>query len=177
MDQHISLESVINFLVATPLFQGLDASERGDVARIMEVQRLDDGERVFHEGDDGDAWYVVFEGEAQVRKHTSSGNGEIARLTPGACFGEMALLDGMPRSATVIASGPLTVFRFRRTRFDGLLDRGSLGAYKLVAAMARTLSQRQRRLTHQVSELLAEREPPYARATLVDTVDRHRVFE
>lgn len=177
MDQHISLESVINFLVATPLFRELDAGERGDVARIMEVQRLDGGEQVFREGDDGDAWYVVFEGEARVLKNTASGSGEIARLTPGACFGEMALLDGMPRSASVIADGPLTVFRFRRTRFDGLLDRGSLGAYKLVVAMARTLSHRQRRLTHQVSELLAERAPLHVRAELVDAVDRHRVSE
>jgi CRP-like cAMP-binding protein len=153
MDQHISLESVINFLVATPLFQSLDAAERGDVARIMEVQRLERGEEVFREGDDGDAWYVVFDGTANVLKETALGTTQIAALGPGACFGEMAILDGMARSASVVADGPLTIFRFRRERFDDLLDQGSLGAYKLVAAMARTLSQRQRQLTQQLSKL------------------------
>jgi CRP-like cAMP-binding protein len=158
MDQHISLESVINFLVATPLFRDLDAAERGDVARIMEVQRLERGEQVFGEGDEGDAWYVVFDGTADVMKQTPSGQTQIATLEPGACFGEMAILDGMARSASVVAGGPLTVFRFRRERFDDLLDQGSLGAYKLVAAMARTLSQRQRALTRQLAELMGSSE-------------------
>lgn len=153
MDQHISLEAVINFLVDTPLFHDLDAAERGDVARIMEVQRLERGEQVFHEGDEGDAWYVVFDGTANVLKDAPSGTTQIAALGPGACFGEMAILDGMARSASVVADGPLTVFRFRRERFGHLLDQGSLGAYKLVAAMARTLSQRQRELTRQLASL------------------------
>jgi CRP-like cAMP-binding protein len=154
MEQHISLEAVINFLVATPLFHDLDAAERGDVARIMEVQRLERGEQVFREGDEGDAWYVVFDGTANVLKHAASGETQIAALGPGACFGEMAILDGQARSASVVADGPLTIFRFRRERFDGLLEQGSLGAYKLVAAMARTLSQRQRQLVQQVTELM-----------------------
>jgi CRP-like cAMP-binding protein len=153
MEQHISLEAVINFLVDTPLFRDLDAAERGDVARIMEVQRLERGERVFREGDEGDAWYVVFDGTANVMKDAGSASTRIASLGPGACFGEMAILDGMARSASVVADGALTVFRFRRERFDSLLEQGSLGAYKLVAAMARSLSQRQRLLTQQLAAL------------------------
>ncbi len=105
------------------------------------------------EGDEGDAWYVVFDGTANVLKDLGSISTRIAALGPGACFGEMAILDGMARSASVVAEGPLTVFRFRRERFDGLLDQGSLGAYKLVAAMARSLSQRQRILTQQLAAL------------------------
>ena len=158
MEQHISLEAVINFLVDTPLFRDLDAAERGDVARIMEVQRLERGEQVFREGDEGDAWYVVFDGTANVLKTSAAGTAQIASLGPGACFGEMAILDGLTRSATVIADSPLTVFRFRRERFDKLLEQGSLGAYKLVAAMARTLSQRQRKLTQQLSALVGNSE-------------------
>ena len=158
MDQHISLEAVINFLVDTPLFYDLDAAERGDVARIMEVQRFERGERIFSEGDEGDAWYVVFDGQANVLKDAPSGPTRIAALGPGACFGEMAILDGMARSATVIADGPLTIFRFRRERFADLLEQGSLGAYKLIAAMARTLSQRQRQLTQQLSALASDSE-------------------
>jgi CRP-like cAMP-binding protein len=158
MEQSISLESVIDFLVSTPLFDGLDAAERADVVRIMEVKRLREGERVFAEGDPGDAWYIISDGTARVLKQGDGGAREIARLGRGEMFGEMAILDGSARSATVDASSDVTLFRFRRSRFEDLLDQGSLGAYKLVVAMARVLSRRQRELTKQLAELL-EREP------------------
>lgn len=178
MDQPFTLETVVSFLVATPLFDGLDAAERGEVVRIMEVQRLQDGERVFREGENGDAWYVIYEGQAEVLKESSSGSRRIALLEAGSCFGEMAILDGSPRSATVRAHGPLTVFRFRRPHFDDLLEQGSLAAYKLVAAMARTLSQRLRRLNQQVSEMIdgkAQRAP--RRAELGGLVDSYTLSE
>ena len=159
MDQPISLETVVSFLVATPLFDGLDAAERAEVVRIMEVERLTDGEAVFQEGDPGDAWYVIFEGRASVMKSAADGAWKIRVMERGECFGEMAILDGHPRSATVRADGPLTVFRFRRTRFDQLLEQGSLGAYKLVLGMARMLSQRHRELTHALSNATSGREP------------------
>ena len=162
MEQSISLENVIGFLVSTPLFDGLDPAERADVVRIMEVARLREGEKVFQEGDPGDAWYVISEGTAKVVKEGESGTREIARLNRGECFGEMAILDGSARSATVEAASDLTLFRFRRARFEDLLDQGSLGAFKLVLSMARVLSQRQRDLTKQLAKLMetkADRDP------------------
>jgi CRP/FNR family transcriptional regulator, cyclic AMP receptor protein len=164
MDQPISLDTVVNFLVSTPLFDGLDPAERAEVVRIMEVRRLTDGEEVFHEGDPGDAWYVIFEGQARVLKEADTGAWEIRVMERGTCFGEMAILDREARSATVLAMGPLTAFRFRRQRFEQLLDQGSLGAYKLVLGMARMLSQRHRQLTQQLSELTSHNEPVAARA-------------
>jgi len=120
VDQPISLETVVGFLLATPLFGGLDAAERGEVVRIMDVRRLQTGEEIFHEGDAGDAWYVIFEGQANVLKDAAGGPTPISTLGVGACFGEMAILDGLARSATVRAAGPLTIFRFRRERFEDL---------------------------------------------------------
>lgn len=155
-DRPISLETVVGFLFSTPLFDALDPAQRAEVVRIMEVQKYTEGEEVFHEGDTGDAWYVVYEGEVRVLKDTPSGPTELARIGPGNCVGEMAILDGQPRSATIVATGPVTMFRFRRTRFEDLLEHGSLGAYRLIAAMARTLSQRHRQLTQQLSALSAD---------------------
>jgi CRP-like cAMP-binding protein len=176
MDQPISLDAVIEFLVSTPFFDGLDPFERAEVVRIMEVIRLQEGEEVFHEGTSGDSWYVIFEGEVRVLKDADTeAESEIARLGPGKCFDEMAILDGMPRSANVRAAGPLTIFRFRRDRFDGLLAQGSLG--KLVAAMARVLSHRHRQLTHQIFDLLAgQAQVPAAQAASA-SVDRYQVSE
>lgn len=157
MEQSISLENVVGFLVSTPLFSGLDPAERADVVRIMEVKRLREGEAVFQEGDPGDAWYVISEGTAVVLKEGEGTTREIARLNRGECFGEMAILDGSARSATVKAAADLTLFRFRRARFEDLLDQGSLGAYKLVVSMARVLSHRQRELTKQIADLLEKK--------------------
>lgn len=157
MEQTISLEGVVSFLVSTPLFDALDPAERADVVRIMEVKQLREGEKVFEEGDPGDAWYVISEGTARVLKKGDAGTREIAMLKRGECFGEIAILDGAARSATVEAASALTLFRFRRARFEDLLDQGSLGAYKLVVAMARVLSQRQRELTRQLAELMEQR--------------------
>ena len=155
MQQSISLDGVIAFLVSTPLFDGLDSIERADVARILEVSRFKAQDAVFREGEPGDAWYVIAEGTARVLKQGAGSTSEVARLDAGDCFGEMAILDGSARSATVEAVTPLTLYRFRRARFEELLEQGSLGAYKLVLAMARTLSKRQRELTRQVAELSA----------------------
>jgi CRP-like cAMP-binding protein len=178
MDQPISLDTVIGFLVSTPLFEALDAAERAEVVRIMLVQRLQRGEQLFAEGQAGDAWYVIFEGQAEVVKATQTGETRrLALLEPGACFGEMAILDGSARSATVQAAGPLTVFRFRRAPFEELLEQGSLAAFKLVAAMARVLSQRHRTLTQQLSELLSPDAAPSARAELGGLVDRYKLSE
>jgi len=152
-DTVVTLEAIVTFVVTTPLFEDLDPAERAEVVRIVEVQRLTDGEDVFHEGDPGDAWFVIFDGNARVLKQTGSEYREIATLERGACFGEIAMLDSQARSATVRADGPLTVLRFRRSRFEELLEQGSLGAYKLVLSIARVLSQRHRRLTQQVAQL------------------------
>ncbi len=160
IDQPISLDAVIAFLVASPLFRDLDAEERADVVRIMEIQRLQNGEEVFHEGDPGDSWYVIYEGQVEVVTSTSSGaERPLSALDVGAGFGEMAMLDGSPRSATVRATAPLTLFRFRRPGMEELLEDGSLGAYKLVLAMAKEMSRRLRRLTHQVAEQPAAEQP------------------
>lgn len=159
MDQPLTLERIITFLVDAPLFEALDASELSNVVRVMQVQRLRDGQAVFHEGDTGDGWYVLFDGTVEVTRRTPFGAPRsITVLQPPSCFGEMAVLDGSARSATVRARGEVVVFKFPRDPFQELLDAGNLGAYKLVLAMARVLCERQRALTEQMHDLLEERE-------------------
>ncbi len=161
-----SLEQIITFLLETPLFEELDPTELAEVVGIMQLQRLREGQVLFREGDDGDAWYVIYQGACQVTKDAPFGpNRKIATLGPRACLGEMAVLDGSARSAAVAASEASTLLRFRRNHFASLLASGSLAAYKLVHAMARLLSQRQRALTLQLTELIAE-EPTDRRAAL-----------
>lgn len=157
MDQAITLENILSFLLDTHLFEALDPVELSEVVKVMQIQRLRDGQSVFREGDVGDAWYVIYEGEMDVFKANAFGSSRaIATLEPHACFGEMAVLDGSERSATVQARGGATLFRFPREPFQSLIDEGSLAAYKLIYGMAQVLCKRQRTVNQQYSEATSE---------------------
>jgi CRP-like cAMP-binding protein len=135
---------------------GLYVNERelAEIVQIMQIQRLREGQFVFRQGDAGDAWYVLYDGLAEVLKETETGSGAVASLGATACFGEMAVLDGSVRSATIRAKETCTAFRFPRTEFQGLLDENNLAAYKLVYQMALVLAARQRNTTTRVAEML-----------------------
>jgi len=154
MSSAITLEEIINFLLEAPMFGDLDPTELSEVVHIMQVQRLRTGQHVFREGDHGDAWYVLYEGEVEVVKDGALGSNVIATLGPRSCFGEMAILDGSPRSATVRATSAATAFRFPRPEFKELLQNGNLSAFKLIYQMCLVLVARQRQTTARLSELL-----------------------
>jgi len=87
------------------LFSRCSRRERATVARHMETTTLAAGTPMVEEGEAGDALFVILEGAGSVRR-----NGvEVAAVGPGTWFGELALLDGAPRSATVVATDHTTV--------------------------------------------------------------------
>ena len=157
MTDNLTLEKIIDFLLDVEMFSALDIGELSEIVSIMDIQRIKSGEHIFSEGEVGDGWYVIFEGTVIVRKRTPfHRDQEVAELGPGACFGEMALLDDAPRSATVMTNSALLAFRFSRRKFLRLLHQDSLGAYKLVYGMACVLARRQRKLNQNVTELQRE---------------------
>jgi CRP-like cAMP-binding protein len=169
---------MITFLLDTPMFGDLDASELSQIVHIMQVRTLAAGAEVFREREPGDAWYVVFDGEVEVLK--ASAGGEPRRVTllgPKACFGEMAILDGSPRSASVRAVSDTTAFRFPRAAFNELLSAGTLAAYKLVHQIALVLVSRQRSTTRRLVELMAEEDASAVRRGLAPLVERSAVTE
>ncbi len=154
MGAAITLEEIITFLLEAPMFGDLDASELSEIVHIMQVQRLNEGQFVFAEGEEGDAWYVLFEGEASVIKGTGEAEDVIAVLGPRSCFGEMGILDGSVRSASIRMNGSGTAFRFPRADFQELLRANNLSAFKLVYQIALVLARRQRQTTAKLVELL-----------------------
>jgi sigma-B regulation protein RsbU (phosphoserine phosphatase) len=150
----LTLEEIIHFLLEAPMFGDLDPTELSEVVHIMQVQGLRPGQYVFREGDPGDAWYVLYEGEVEVLKEGTLERREIVKLGPLACFGEMAILDGSVRSASVRATTEATAFRFPRADFQRLLEDDNLAAYKLIHQMALVLVARQRETTSRLAELL-----------------------
>lgn len=174
---NLALEEIINFLLDTPMFGDLDANELSQVVHIMQVRSLEAGEHVFRETEPGDAWYVMYEGEVEVVKDSGDGLRVVANLGPRTCFGEMAILDGSARSATVIARTAVTAFRFPRIEFNELLNSGTLAAYKLVYEIALVLVSRQRQTTTRLVQLLKTDAPAVVRQGLSPIVDHATVAE
>jgi CRP/FNR family transcriptional regulator, cyclic AMP receptor protein len=86
------------------LFTGLGEHELESIARSMRLRRFRRGEVVFHAGDPGDALFIVTVGEIKIGLPSDSGDEAIlATVRPGDFFGELALLDGAPRSASATA--------------------------------------------------------------------------
>jgi CRP/FNR family transcriptional regulator, cyclic AMP receptor protein len=174
---NLTLEQIINFLLDAPMFGDLDATELSQIVQIMQVQGLRPGAFVFREGDAGDAWYLVYDGEVEVYKEPQGNKRTIAHLGRRACFGEMAILDGSSRSATVVATTEVTAFRFPRLDFSELIRSNNLAAYKLVYQMSLVLVSRQRHTTSRLVELLADVDPAALHDAIAPIVDQSLVAE
>ena len=107
----------LNVLAEVPLFSGLGPRHLKKVASLGRIRRIHEGARVIRKGDPGDSLYVVLDGEVSVgRKGLSA-----LTLGIGSFFGELALIDGGPRTATVVAKAPLVCLTIGRAPFLKLL--------------------------------------------------------
>jgi CRP-like cAMP-binding protein len=100
------------------LFTGLSGEDLYPVAEIAERITRAAGEVVFSQGDPGDALFVMVSGSLAVMRDGA----KLRELGRGAAFGELALLDGAPRSATIEAVTDAELLRIPRDEFEALLD-------------------------------------------------------
>lgn len=95
---------------------------RFDAAPLLRAEHFEPGELVFREGDLGDFVYMIRRGRAEVVRQTESGEQSLAILGPGECFGEMAVLDKKPRSATVRCLDALDILALPSGDFAALSE-------------------------------------------------------
>jgi HEAT repeat protein len=142
---HAALEetpmSRLLFLKKVPLFQELSLDDL--LALDGALRRVDylPGESIFEEGTVGDDFYLITEGEVSVRTGLGEAQVERARLQTGDFFGEMALFDDEPRSATCISATHTALLALDRGRFHSLIAQ----LPQLGIAICKTLTQRLRR--------------------------------
>jgi voltage-gated potassium channel len=98
-----------------PLFRGLGAPALSDITRLLKVERCPTGAFVVRKGQPGDSMYFIAEGDVEVRTQSAR-----IRLGPGQFFGEMALVRGEPRNASVVALTPARLLRLDVVDFLGL---------------------------------------------------------
>ncbi|HEY3335511.1 MAG TPA: Crp/Fnr family transcriptional regulator [Candidatus Limnocylindrales bacterium] len=133
------------------LFQHVDVQGLDACLECLRLRRFKRDETVFHQGDPGDALYVVASGRVKVvLPAPETGEGAIlATLGRGQFFGELAMLDGQPHSADVVALEPTETLVLGRADFERLCDSEPSIRRSLVLALAREL----RRLTDHVEAL------------------------
>ena len=133
----------LDAVIATvPLFESLSRRHLRKIAGLTSTVEYDAGDTVIQEGEPGDAFFVAVSGQARVL----SGGKMLHRLIPGDHFGEISLLDGRPRSASVVAETPLSLLRLPRASFLKIVREDADLARALLASLARMVRRVDRSL-------------------------------
>ena len=125
-----------------PLFHDFLAEERAALAEHLQERLVPRGAVIVHQGDAAESLFILAEGVLDVRRDGT----EVAldRMVPGDIFGEMSLLTGQPRSATVVAATEAVVFEIGRRHLDPILQARPSLAEGLAAIMARRAAHNER---------------------------------
>jgi CRP/FNR family transcriptional regulator, cyclic AMP receptor protein len=165
-------DSTVALLNRVPLFSELSGEDLERVSRVAVPRSYPKGVRVFHEGDRSDACYIVRSGDLRVtREHPDGRAIALATLGPGDIFGELAMLDGEARSASVEALSDCELLALPAGDVRQLLRGSSEITAKLVFALTRRLREANERIARQsfqtvpsrvagvLSQLIAEEAP------------------
>lgn len=136
------------------LFADFEPAQVGAVTAYMQRRDYDKGAVVFRSGDPGDEMMIVTKGTASAYLHVQSGADiRLATFAPGTMFGELAILDREPRSASVIADSELVCWGLSRANYDALAEKSPAAAIQLIAAIGRELSRRLRTANRTIHQL------------------------
>jgi len=105
----------------SPLFEILADDERRAIIGEMEVETHDEGSVVINEGDPGTSMYVIASGAVKVYTRSNKGTVYLAQLGEGDFFGEVSVLTGKPRTATITAAERTELLRLDKDKLDGVL--------------------------------------------------------
>jgi anion transporter len=135
------MEPVADTIRAIPIFSGLSREDTAKVLGKMEEASYPAGTKIFSQGDKGDAFYLIQSGAVQVILETGNGKSEIvAVLGAKDWFGEMALLTGEPRSATIYAVKPTILWRLSRDAWEDLIDKHPTWLMQFCATLSKRLA-------------------------------------
>jgi MFS superfamily sulfate permease-like transporter len=136
-------------------FALLTVEELAVLEPLLARRTFDTGEFVFREGDPGDELYAITMGTASVRRSDGARSVRLVTFGEGTAFGEMALLDASPRSASVQADGPLVCYVMSRAVFDKLVGGHNVIALKLLTSLSQELGRRLRFANQTINHLQA----------------------
>ncbi len=139
---HHTLADRTEIVASIPLFSHLRKRELTRLARSADERGHEQYEKLVVQGERGTACFVLTDGTATVHRNGR----KVADLAPGAVFGELALLDGGERSATVVAASRGSALRIDREAFDAVLDSSPSVARAVLGQLATRLREADRAL-------------------------------
>ena len=132
-----SQDTKVQALDGVPLFDGLSKKELTQLARLSEDLEVEPGKVLCKEGEIGKEFFVIVDGKVKVNRKGS----RVATRGSGEFVGEIALLEDLPRTATVTAETPVRLFVLTRKDFRHLVDVNPGVERKVMRALARRLAE------------------------------------
>ena len=139
--QHDPLKDTLDKLRQVTIFAGFSDTELVRLLRICKTKNFKAGTKIFQEGDDGSSLYVIVAGKLQIRKVIEGKEKVLVYMRPGDCFGEMAIIESLPRMADAVAETDCTVIEVHESVVNNNEDVLSL---KLVRQIAILLAKKLR---------------------------------
>ncbi len=135
--------ATVEILHAATIFAGFTQPELDALEKVMSVDDYGDGHLFISEGEDGDAMYMIIEGEVLISRKKAAGVGfELhKKIGPGETFGLISLVGSGPRSASCRAVGPVRAASLLRSAFDLLFNVDAPIAYQFHYLIARQLAR------------------------------------
>ncbi len=152
----MTLEEDVELLRNIPLFAKIEPSKLKLLAFTSERLTFSPGDSLFKQGDDGDALYVIMEGEADVLVDTPGGQITVATMGKNDFVGDIAVLCDVPRTATVTATSKLTTLRITKDLFFQLVCQFPQIAIEIMRELAHRLDVTTRQLQDAVSKSSGE---------------------
>jgi divalent anion:Na+ symporter, DASS family len=142
------MDAVVTTLRTVSLFAELPREVLARLVSEFDEVEVPAGRTVFSQGDPGDALYVIVSGAVEVRGERGGAGERVAVLGPGDCLGEMALVTGDPRSATVVALSPTRLLRLDKERFQALSERHPVFLRELARVLCRRIARTSADVAH-----------------------------
>jgi CRP/FNR family cyclic AMP-dependent transcriptional regulator len=137
----MNLNDEVEILKSVPLFSKVEPAKLKLIAFTGERMNYAEGQELFHQGDVGDAMYVILGGVADVLLETPGGQIRVAELKKNSFVGDIAILCDVPRTATIKAREPLTTLKISKDMF-----------YRLVSEFPQMAIEMMRELAHRLED-------------------------
>jgi CRP/FNR family cyclic AMP-dependent transcriptional regulator len=140
-----SKDIIIEILNKLPLFSGLNVAAIKELTLLAEERLFHKGETIFEENTSGNSIMVIISGEVRITQRARvSGEETLTVLKKGDFFGEMALLEELPRSAAAIAHSDTVMLEISRDKFLRFIETDTASGVKILLTLAKILSSRLR---------------------------------
>jgi CRP-like cAMP-binding protein len=130
----------LQLLEKVPLFAGLSRHQLGKLLVKLFEKEYQTSETVFQEGEPGKALFIVLDGRVVICRAGAGGEHRLATIAPGGYFGELALIDDLPRSASARAEEHSVLLILYKSHFDDLIEGHSTIAIRVMGNLLKTLA-------------------------------------